>query len=93
MGTLKDQLAQFDEDHDLLRQLIIPEEDRAKYTLAKWFGEYRWFRSPNVVCLEKARRLKAATVQRDQKNFATVPATQSCIPQPMTAPANWSSAH
>jgi hypothetical protein len=58
MGTLKDQLIRFDEDHDLLRRLTIPEEDRNQYTSATWNGEYRWFRSPNVVCLEKVRRLK-----------------------------------
>ena len=61
MATLKSQLAQYDEDHELLRQCVIPEEDRAKYTSAKWSGEYRWFRSPNIVCLEKVRRLKAAS--------------------------------
>ena len=60
MGTLEEQLARYEEDHALLRQCIIPEEDRAKYTSAKWSGEYRWFRSPNVVCLEKVRRLKVA---------------------------------
>jgi hypothetical protein len=57
--TLKAQLTQFDEEHELLRQVTIPEEDRAKYTSAQWSGEYRWFRSPNVICLEKVRRLKA----------------------------------
>jgi hypothetical protein len=38
-----------------LRQWTIPEEDRAKYTFEPWRGEARWFRSPNVVCLEKYR--------------------------------------
>jgi hypothetical protein len=38
MGMLKNQLAQFDEDHELLRRCIIPEEDRAEYTSAKWSG-------------------------------------------------------
>jgi hypothetical protein len=42
-----------------LREWTIPEEDRAKYTTAKWTGEYRWFRSLNVVCLEQYRRKKA----------------------------------
>jgi hypothetical protein len=60
-ATLKHQLEQYDEEHELLRQCTIPEEDRAKYTSAPWSGEYRWFRSPNVVCLEKVRRLKAAS--------------------------------
>ena len=37
------------EDEAFLRQLVIPEEDRAKYLPhVPWTGEYRWFRSPNV---------------------------------------------
>jgi hypothetical protein len=67
MGTLTSLLAQYDEEHELLRQYIIPEEDRAKYTSAQWSGEYRWFRSPNVVCLEKVRRLKAAAGRSEPK--------------------------
>ena len=58
MSTLKEQLNQFEAEHEFLRQLVIPEEDRGRYTSAKWSGEYRWFRSPNVICLEKARRLR-----------------------------------
>jgi hypothetical protein len=57
MGTLNDFLTWYDAEHELLRQLTIPEEDRARYTSAKWSGEYRWFRSPNVICIEKARLL------------------------------------
>jgi hypothetical protein len=26
-----------------------------KYGPVKWTGGYRWFQSPNVVCIEKAR--------------------------------------
>ncbi|TYO68498.1 hypothetical protein FXV83_00405 [Bradyrhizobium hipponense] len=63
MRTLKEQLDQFETDHGLLRLLTIPEEDRSLYTSAKWDGEYRWFRSPNVVCLEKARCLKSGTAR------------------------------
>jgi hypothetical protein len=58
---IKEQLARYDADRELLQQCTIPEEDRAKYTSAEWAGEYRWFRSPNVVCLEKARLLKEKT--------------------------------
>jgi hypothetical protein len=58
MSTLAEQLARYDEEHALLRELTYPEEDRARYTSAKWSGEYRWFRSVNVVPLEKIRRLK-----------------------------------
>jgi hypothetical protein len=52
-------IASYEAEHVFARQLTLPEEDRAKYTSAKWEGGYRWFRSPNVVCLEKYRRLKA----------------------------------
>jgi hypothetical protein len=35
--------------------LTFPEEDRHLHTSAPWDGGYRWFRSPNVICLEKYR--------------------------------------
>jgi hypothetical protein len=44
---------------DDLRGWTFPEEDRALFTTAPWRGEYRWFRSPNVVCIEHWRRKKA----------------------------------
>ena len=43
-------------DDSFLREWTIPEEDRAKYTSQPWNGEYRRFRSPNIVCLEQCRR-------------------------------------
>jgi hypothetical protein len=46
------------QDEAFLREWTIPEEDRAKYTSQPWTGEYRWFRSPNVVCLEHYRPRK-----------------------------------
>jgi hypothetical protein len=64
MGILTEQLERYDEEHGLLRQLTIPEEDRPRYSLSGWTGGYRWFRSPNVVCLEKVRRLKAQVGDR-----------------------------
>ena len=48
-----------DEDEAFLQRLIFAEEDRHLFTTTPWCGGYRWFRSPNVVCLEKVRRLKA----------------------------------
>ena len=39
-------------DDSFLREWTIPEEDRHKYTSQPWAGEYRWFRSSNVVCLD-----------------------------------------
>ena len=42
-------------DHTWKRQFVIPEEDWMRRASVKWNGEYRWFRSPNVVCLEHYR--------------------------------------
>ena len=51
-------------DEAFLRGWTIPEEDRAKYTSQPWNGEHRWFRSPNIVCLEQyRRRLRAPKAQ------------------------------
>jgi hypothetical protein len=47
-----------DDGDAFLREWTIPEEDRAKYTTQPWAGEFRWFRSPNVICLEQYRRRK-----------------------------------
>ena len=59
-----------DEALAFLRELTIPEEDRAKYTSQPWTGEYRWFRSPNVVCLEQYRRQRQQrAVPGDSKTF------------------------
>jgi hypothetical protein len=50
-----------DEDDDaFLQRLILPEEERHRlFPTTTWAGGYRWFRSPNVICLEKARKLRA----------------------------------
>lgn len=42
-------------DEAFLRVLTFPEEDRIQWTTAPWRGGFRWFRSPNVVPLEKWR--------------------------------------
>jgi hypothetical protein len=62
MDTLADRLARYDREHEFLRQLTIPEEDRRIYTSARWTGEYRWFRSPNVVDLVAVQRVLRADV-------------------------------
>jgi hypothetical protein len=54
MSEIQDRTTRHDEHHEFLRQITIPEEDRAKYGMPRSQGGYRWFRSPNVVCLEKA---------------------------------------
>jgi hypothetical protein len=52
------------QDDAFLREWTIPEEDRHKYTSLPWAGEFRWFRSPNVICLEKYRRQPDREPQR-----------------------------
>jgi hypothetical protein len=58
---IADALAEYEAEHDFARRVSLPVEDRATYMpQAKWEGgAYGWFRAPNVVCLEKCRRLKA----------------------------------
>jgi hypothetical protein len=53
--TLLERLAEYEREYEFLRQYTIPEEDRHLFTSMKWGGEYRWFRSDNIVCLEKVR--------------------------------------
>jgi hypothetical protein len=58
--TIEEVLAEYEAEHEFARRITLPVEDRAKYMpRAKWEGGYRWFRSPNVVDLEKCRRLRA----------------------------------
>jgi len=58
MSTISDAITRYDDEHSFARSITLPEEDRMKYTSARWEGGYRWFRSTNVVCLEKARRVR-----------------------------------
>jgi hypothetical protein len=44
------------DDETFLRRIVFAEEDRHLFTIAPWRGEYRWFRSPNVVAIEHWRR-------------------------------------
>jgi hypothetical protein len=46
------------QDDAFLREWSIPEEDRHKYMSLPWAREFRWFRSPNVICLEQYRALR-----------------------------------
>jgi hypothetical protein len=72
MSTLADLLAKYEADHQFLRRFTLPQEDRAMVTDAPWPGGYRWFRSPNVVCLEKVRAVlkRAAEVERPRGDAA-----------------------
>ena len=55
-------LAEYEAEYIFARQVTLPVEDRMKYLPAGTMqgGGYRWFRSPNIICLEKYRRLRAA---------------------------------
>ena len=56
--TIGERLVEYEADYAFARQITMPVEDRVKFMpAAKWGGGYRWFRSPNVVCLEKYRRM------------------------------------
>ncbi len=48
---------------EFLQRLTWPEEDRHLFTTAAWDGSYRWFRSPNVVCIERYRRRRLTAIQ------------------------------
>jgi hypothetical protein len=44
------------EDTAFLRRLVLSEEDRQRrHPATKWTGGFRWFRSDNVVQLERYR--------------------------------------
>jgi len=58
MDSFLERIRRYDEEQAWLRQFVIPEEDRPRFTSMPWRGEYRWFRTDNVVCLEKARAVK-----------------------------------
>jgi hypothetical protein len=48
-----------DEDETFLRHLVLPEEDRRRrYPTRPWTGGFRWFRSPNVIPIERWKRTK-----------------------------------
>jgi hypothetical protein len=51
------QIVDDDEDETFLRQLVQSEEDRLRlHPTSPWIGGYRWFRSPNVIPIEKYRQ-------------------------------------
>jgi hypothetical protein len=46
------------DDEAFMRSLIRPEEDRRRlYPTIPWEGGFRWFRSPNVVPIERYRQV------------------------------------
>ena len=58
VSSIREALDAYDAAHAFARLILPPEEDRARLTTTPWQGGYRWFRAPNVICLEKARRLR-----------------------------------
>jgi hypothetical protein len=51
------------EDEDVFwRKLVLPEEDHLRMG-KPWTGGYRWFRSPNVVPIEQARKKRDNSVK------------------------------
>jgi hypothetical protein len=51
-----------EDEEKYFRSMMFPEEDRHRYTSAKWDGSFRWFRAPNILCLEKYRLPPAAPI-------------------------------
>ena len=49
---------EYEDVHTFWRKLVLPQEDRMRLGIP-WHGGYRWFRSPNVVCLEHYCRRKS----------------------------------
>ena len=47
-----------DEGETFLRRFVVPEEDRHLFTTTPWTGGFRWFRSANILPLERYRHLK-----------------------------------
>lgn len=51
------------EDEAFLRSLVLPEEERRRFTSVPYSGGWRWFKSPNVVDLVTYR---AKTKDKDR---------------------------
>ena len=62
-----DPLLEHDDRSDIafLKRFTVPEEDRRLFTTAPWDGSFRWFRSPNVIPLESARRRRQKQLPND----------------------------
>jgi hypothetical protein len=54
------------EDEDVFwRKLVLPEEDHLRMG-KPWTGGYRWFRSPNVVPIEQARKKRGSSGEQSE---------------------------
>ena len=47
-----------DDEEAFMRSLIRPEDRRRLYPTVPWQGGFRWFRSPNVVPIERYRQAR-----------------------------------
>ena len=62
LPKIREALAVYEAGHAFQRQVLLPVEDRNTFMPgAKWEdgNTYRWFRSENIICLEKVRLLRA----------------------------------
>lgn len=58
-----------DEDMAVLRICMRPEEDLREYRRrVPWKGEFRYFRSDNVVCIEHRRRQTAPPPKKSRND-------------------------
>ena len=48
------------DDEEFMRKLMWAEEDRHEFTSVNRMVGFRWFKAPNVVCIEKYRARKQA---------------------------------
>ena len=54
-------LAEYEAGFEFARHVTLSVEDRRDFVPeTAWQGGYRWFKAPNVICLEKIRALKKA---------------------------------
>jgi hypothetical protein len=51
------------EDEAFYRGLMLPQEDISPGTPTQMAGSFRWFRSPNVVCIEHYRRRPTVSIR------------------------------
>jgi hypothetical protein len=57
---MMNKLVNLDEDDEtFMRRITFAEEDRHRYTSTPWRRGFRWFRSENVVPMERWRRKKS----------------------------------
>ena len=70
------------EEEAFFRSIVVPEEDRRLFTSAPWRGEFRWFRSPNVIPFEKYRRRPAADWAPKSAAVISASSARTCHPAP-----------